>query len=52
MKKKKRVVYIGGSFFLVFLFVGWYLGDSDTEYDFNSIVDNDIKITAKWRANM
>jgi len=26
MKKKKRVVYIGGSFFLVFLFVGWYLG--------------------------
>ncbi|MBE6155446.1 MAG: hypothetical protein E7164_01665 [Firmicutes bacterium] len=31
-----------------FRFVGWYVGNTDEKFDFNSKIANDITITAKW----
>ena len=32
-----------------YIFLGWYLENTNEEYDFNSKVVKDITITAKWQ---
>ena len=35
-----------------FKFIGWYLEDADTPYDFATEVTNDITLYAKWEVNL
>ena len=32
-----------------YTFDGWYIGTTDTKFDFNSKIASDITITAKWK---
>ncbi|MBE6147940.1 MAG: hypothetical protein E7167_00295 [Firmicutes bacterium] len=33
-----------------YIFDGWYVGTTDTEFDFNTKIIDDITITAKWKS--
>lgn len=32
-----------------YTFAGWYIGSTDSEFDFNAKISEDITITAKWK---